>query len=57
MCLNKEDSEYASDLKCAKILIMAGLSICERVTQRSEYDRMCLDSVLNRSWVLNMPGF
>ena len=57
MCLNKEDSEYASDLKYAKILIMAGLSICECVTQRSEYDRMCLDSVLNRSWVLNMPGF
>ena len=24
---------------------------------RSEYARICLDRVLNISWVLNMPGF
>ena len=27
------------------------------VTERSEYDRICLDRVLNISCVLNMPGF
>ena len=35
MCLNKQDSEYASGpkyAKYAKILNMAGFSICERYT-------------------------
>ena len=32
MYLNKQDSEYASGPKHAKILNMAGLSICERKT-------------------------
>ena len=27
------------------------------VTQPTEYARICLDRVLNISWVLNMPGF
>ena len=27
------------------------------VTQRSEYARVCLDRVLNISWVLNIPRF
>ena len=51
MCLNKQDSEYASGPKYGKILDMAGFSIC------SEYARICLDRVLNICWVLNMPGF
>ena len=29
MCLNKQDSEYASGPKCDKILNMAGFSICK----------------------------
>ena len=53
--LYQQDSEYASGLKFAKILNMAEFSICER-SQRSEYARICLDRVLNISWVLNMPG-
>ena len=32
MCLNKQDSEYASGPKYAKILNMTGFSICERYT-------------------------
>ena len=32
MCLNKQDSEYALGPKYAKILNMAGFSICERYT-------------------------
>ena len=27
------------------------------ITQRSEYARICLDRVLNISWVLNIRGF
>ena len=27
------------------------------VAQPTEYTRICLDGVLNMSWVLNMPGF
>ena len=45
MCLNKQDSEYNSGPKYMS------------VTQSSEYARICLDRVLNISWVLNMPGF
>ena len=30
MCLNKQDSGYASDPKYAEILNMAGFSICAR---------------------------
>ena len=40
--------------KYAKLLIMSGL---HSVTQRSEYARICLDKVLNISWVANRPGF
>ena len=49
MCLNKQDSEYASGPKYGKILDMAGFSIC------SEYARICLDRVLSICWVLNIP--
>ena len=45
MSLNKQDSEYTSGPKYAKILYF---------TQRSEYVRICLDRVLNIPWVLNM---
>ena len=56
MYLNKQNSEYASGLKYAKILNMLKLWIrqCSKyanVTQRSEYARICLDKVLNISWV------
>ena len=62
MCLNKQDFEYAWGPKYAKILNMLKFSIwqrfhCASVTQHSEYVRICLGSVLNISWVLNMPGF
>ena len=53
MCLNKQDSGYVS---MAKFWIWQG-SQNASVTQRSEYARLCLDRVLNISWVLNTPGF
>ena len=60
--LNKQDSEYASGPKYAKILNMAKFWIWEgyqytSVTRRCEYPRISLDRVLNISRVLNMPGF
>ena len=71
MCLNKQDSEYASGPKYAKILNMAGLSICEGYTvlwifhnmawQSSEYiSGSKYSSVLNMQGlhrVLNMPQY
>ena len=62
MCLKKQDSEYASGPKYAKILNMAKFRIWQgsqypSVTERSEYARICLNRVPNISWVLNMPGF
>ena len=39
------------------VLDMTGVTQYATVTQRSEYPRICLDRVLNISWVLNMPGF
>ena len=58
MCLSKHDSEYASGSIHAKLLNMVKLWIWQgsqyaSVTQRSEYARICLDRVLNMSWVLN----
>ena len=58
----KEDSEYASVPKCAKILNVAKFWMWEgscyaSITQRSEYVRICLDRVLNIFRVLNIPGF
>ena len=41
------------NLEYDKIMNMTGLSICERYTT---YTRICLDTVLNISWVLNIPG-
>ena len=32
MCLYKQDSQYASGPKYAKILNMAGFSVCDRYT-------------------------
>ena len=62
MWLNKQDSEYASSPKFAEILNMTKFWIWQAfqdasVTQLTEYARICLDRVLNISWVLNMPGF
>ena len=62
MCLNKQNFEYALGLKHVNILDVAMLWIWQcyqyaRVTQRSEYVRICFDRVLNISWVLNMAGF
>ena len=59
ICLNKQDSEYASGPKYAKILNIAKLWIWHgsqytSCRQRSEYIRICLDRVLNISRVLNM---
>ena len=56
MYLNKQNSEYASGPKYARILNMLKLWIwqCSKygnVTQRSEYATTCLDKVLNISWV------
>ena len=56
MYLNKQNSEYTSGPKYAKILNMSKLWIwqCSKyanVTQRSECARICLDKVLNISWV------
>ena len=55
MYLNKQDAEDASGPLYANILNMAGFSIYERYI--AEYARICLDRVLNTSWVLNMSGF
>ena len=55
MCLNKQDSEDTSGPLYANILNMAGFSIYQRYI--AEYARICLDRVLNTSWVLNMSGF
>ena len=62
MCPYKQDSEYALDPKYAKILTMAKfwlwhISQYASLTQRSEYARICLDRLLDISWVLNMPRF
>ena len=62
MCLNKQDSEYTLDHKYAKILNMAKFWISQTsqyfsVTQRFENAWICLDRVLNISWILNIPGF
>ena len=62
MFVNKQDSEYASGHKYAKILNMAKFSIWPgsqyaSVAQLFEYVKICLDRVLNISCVLNMPGF
>ena len=51
---NKQDSEYASGPKYAKILNMDKFwkrqdSQNTSVTQRSEYAKICLDRVLNIS--------
>ena len=54
MCLNKQDSEYASGPNNAKILIMAGFSICERYTAFWIHQNMPWQST---SWVANMSGF
>ena len=54
MCLNKQDFEYAPVLNMPKFWIWQ-VSQYASVTQRSEYVRICLDRVLNISWVLNMP--
>ena len=61
MCLNQQDSEYASGPKYAKNLNMAKFWIRQgspyaSVTQRSEY-AICYDKVFNIFWILNMPGF
>ena len=52
MCLYKQDSEYASGSKYAKLLNIAKFWIWQgsqyaSVTRRSEYARKCLDRVLN----------
>ena len=62
MCLNKQNFEYASGPKYAKILIMARFWIWQgsqyaSVSQRFAYGRICLYRVLNIPWVQNMPGF
>ena len=62
ICLNKEDYEYAFGPKYAKILKMAKFQIWQGsqyvgITQRLEYVWICLDKVLNISWILNMPEF
>ena len=61
MWLNKQDSEYSSCPKFAEILNMTKFWIWQgfqdaSVTHPTEYARICLDRVLNISWVLNMPG-
>ena len=58
MCLNKKDSEYSLGPTCAKILNMAKFWISHgsqyaSITQPSEYARICLDRILNISWVLS----
>ena len=62
MCLNKQDSEYASDPKYAKILNMAGLSICDRyrafwVCQNMPW--ISFEYILGskHARILNMAGF
>ena len=40
----------------AKFWILQGSQYAS-ATLHSEYDRICLHSVLNISWVLNMSGF
>ena len=61
MCLYKQDSEYASGPKYAKILNMEGFSICERYIAFSIYQKMprqsseyILGSKCTR--ILNMAG-
>ena len=58
MCLFKQDSEYASGPKYAKILNMVKFCISRSqyasVARRSKYARICLDRVLNISSDLNM---
>ena len=61
MCLNEQHSEYASGPKYVKILCQIYMpkwqgSQYASITQHYEYARICLDIVLNISWVLNMPG-
>ena len=62
MYLYKQDSEYASNPKYAKILNMTKFWIWQvsqiaSVTQSSGYVSIFLDRVLNISWVLNILGF
>ena len=62
MCLNKQDSEYSSGPKYAKLLNMTKFWIWKgsqyaSVTQCSEYVGVYLDRVLNISWIPNTPGF
>ena len=59
--LYKQDSEHASGFKYSKILNMVKFRIWHfsqypSVTQCSEY-AVCLNRVLSKSRVLNMPGF
>ena len=65
MCLNKQNSEYASRPKYSKVLNVVGFSICkcytaltlnipEHAVNVSRSSSLYL--VLNISWVLNMPG-
>ena len=54
MCLYKQNSEYTSSTKYAKILNMGKFwvwqgSRYESVTQCSYYARICIDRVLNTS--------
>ena len=62
MCLNKQDFEYASSPKLAEILNMAKFWFWQgfqdaSFTQPNEYARICLNRVLNISWVLNIPEY
>ena len=56
MYVVKQDCECTLSPKYAKFWIWQGSQYAS-VTQRFEYTRICLDRVLNISWVLNMPGF
>ena len=65
MCLNKQDSEYASGpkyAKYAKILNMAGFSICERYTAFwicQNMPRQSSEYILGSKYIriLNIAGF
>ena len=64
MCLYKQDSEYFSGSKYAKIQNMIEFWILQgsqhaNVKQRSECARIYVLTELYQSiyWVLNMPGF
>ena len=62
ICPNKQEFEYASGPKYAKILSMAKFWIWQgyqilSVTQGSKHAKICFDRVLNISQVLKMPEF